>query len=426
MKYGLVLSGGGGKGGYHIGVWKALRELNIEIGAVTGTSVGSLIGAMIVQDEYDYAYEIWANMHYSTILNVDEDLYTSLLEVNKSGRLENLSQLIKKGEQLWEQKGLDISPLKNLIKTILDEEKIRKSHMDYGLVTVSLSDMKSLELFSEDIPEGKMADYLLASSYLPVFAPMELDGKRFIDGAFHDNLPVNMMLKKNVDIIIAVDIGGVGRKQKFKTDKEIIQISPSGQIAALMEFDANQSKKDIQMGYMDTLKAFHQVSGLAYYIDDLPKELDIISFMDQIPQIYMIKLFEVLKITTPITLRNVFEHAIPQIAKLFGCNHHASYIDIMVTVLEYLAANLEVERLQRYTYHQFLYILLKKIDDKVKPSKQNQTTYTMESIRQRLGFTPSKQLVAKLLLGAYKCLYDIIPPNLLNSRYTVRPKNNSL
>ncbi len=40
---GLVLQGGGAKGGYHIGVWKALRELDIEIGAVTGTSVGALM-----------------------------------------------------------------------------------------------------------------------------------------------------------------------------------------------------------------------------------------------------------------------------------------------------------------------------------------------------------------------------------------------
>lgn len=38
--YGVVLQGGGTKGSYHIGVWKALRELGIEIGAVTGTSIG--------------------------------------------------------------------------------------------------------------------------------------------------------------------------------------------------------------------------------------------------------------------------------------------------------------------------------------------------------------------------------------------------
>lgn len=426
MNYGLVLSGGGGKGGYHIGVWKALRELNINITAVTGTSVGSLIGAMIVQDAYDQAYELWSNMHYSTVLNVDEDLYTSLLEVNKSGRFEHLSNLIKKGEQLREQKGLDITPLKNLIANILDEEKLRQSPIDYGLVTVSLTDMKSLELFREDIPKGKLSDYLLASSYLPVFTPMELDGKRFIDGAFHDNLPVNMMLQKPVDIIIAVDIGAIGRKQKYRTDKEVIEISPSGEIAALLEFNAEQSKKDIQMGYMDTMKAFHQVSGLAYYIDALPNELDIIAFMDQIPEIYMTKLFEVLKINMPVTLRNVFEHVIPQIAKLFGCDHHATYIDIMMTVLEYLAANYDVYRLKRYAYNEFMYILLSKIDEKATPTKHNESTYSIETIRERMGFSPSKHLVAKLLLGAYKCLYDIIPPNLLSSKYVVRPKQVSI
>lgn len=56
--YGLVLGGGGAKGSYEIGVWKALKELEIPLIAVTGTSVGALNGAMIVQDDYDKAFEL--------------------------------------------------------------------------------------------------------------------------------------------------------------------------------------------------------------------------------------------------------------------------------------------------------------------------------------------------------------------------------
>ena len=54
--YGLVLGGGGARGSYEIGVWKALKELGIPIIGVAGTSVGALNGAIIVQNEYEKAF----------------------------------------------------------------------------------------------------------------------------------------------------------------------------------------------------------------------------------------------------------------------------------------------------------------------------------------------------------------------------------
>lgn len=50
MKRAIVLSGGGARGAYQIGVWKALRELNIKYDIITGTSVGALNGALMIQD----------------------------------------------------------------------------------------------------------------------------------------------------------------------------------------------------------------------------------------------------------------------------------------------------------------------------------------------------------------------------------------
>ena len=57
--FGLVLEGGGAKGAYQIGAWKALKELGIDIKGVAGTSVDALNGAMIVQDDFEKAYEVW-------------------------------------------------------------------------------------------------------------------------------------------------------------------------------------------------------------------------------------------------------------------------------------------------------------------------------------------------------------------------------
>ena len=58
----VVLSGGGAKGAYQIGVWRALRKLNIKYDIITGTSVGALNGAMMVTGDYKRAYKIWKNL----------------------------------------------------------------------------------------------------------------------------------------------------------------------------------------------------------------------------------------------------------------------------------------------------------------------------------------------------------------------------
>ena len=52
-EYGLVLAGGGTKEAYQVGVWKALQELNINVTAIVGTSIGALNGALFLQDDID-------------------------------------------------------------------------------------------------------------------------------------------------------------------------------------------------------------------------------------------------------------------------------------------------------------------------------------------------------------------------------------
>ena len=61
-KTAFVLSGGGSRGAYEIGVWKALKELGVEIDMVFGTSVGAINGAMVAQDEPELAEKLWKQM----------------------------------------------------------------------------------------------------------------------------------------------------------------------------------------------------------------------------------------------------------------------------------------------------------------------------------------------------------------------------
>ena len=62
MKTGIALAGGGSKGSYQIGVWKALRELGIDYDIVTGTSIGAINGALMVMGDFERAERLWSTI----------------------------------------------------------------------------------------------------------------------------------------------------------------------------------------------------------------------------------------------------------------------------------------------------------------------------------------------------------------------------
>ena len=70
-EYGLVLAGGGTKGAYQVGVWKALKELNINIKGIVGASIGSLNGALFLQDDFKMVEDMYENIKLGNIMNVD-------------------------------------------------------------------------------------------------------------------------------------------------------------------------------------------------------------------------------------------------------------------------------------------------------------------------------------------------------------------
>ena len=73
-RYGLVLAGGGGKGAYQIGAWRALKEMEIAFDAIAGVSIGSINGALIAADEYDKAVDMWNNVSVDKGVRISENL----------------------------------------------------------------------------------------------------------------------------------------------------------------------------------------------------------------------------------------------------------------------------------------------------------------------------------------------------------------
>ena len=94
MKRALVLSGGGAKGSYQYGVWKALKKLNIKFDIVTGTSIGAVNGAMMTLDDFDKAGEVWEKLNTKDVFYLDYDLTTNATpeEVKKIAEGNNITE----------------------------------------------------------------------------------------------------------------------------------------------------------------------------------------------------------------------------------------------------------------------------------------------------------------------------------------------
>jgi len=354
--YGLVLEGGGAKGAYHIGALKAIKELNIEIEAVAGTSIGAMNGAMFAQDKLDVAYDYWYNISTSKALDIEDKYLSELL--NLSINHNNLSYFINKAKEVLQNRGLDNSFLKEVLQNNIDEKTLRNSKIDFAIVTLSLSDLKPLELFLEDIPEGKVVDYIMASSYLPAFKMQKFDGKILIDGGFYENLPLKTLQNKGYKKIIAIRTYGLGKIEKqVDEDQEIIFINPSQELGRMLNFDQQNARKNIKMGYYDTMRYFKNLTGSKYYLKVEKDESFFINYLLNLDKDIIKRLLKQLSLTEEPCLRSFFENLIPKLVSLLEIDYKADYKVIVILLLEELAAFLKIDRYKIYSFEELLKVV---------------------------------------------------------------------
>ena len=172
--YGLVLAGGGTKGAYQVGVWKALQELNINVTAIVGTSIGALNGALFLQNDIDSVIKMYEHIKINNIMNIEG------IDSNKN--IFDLSNILNLAADYTKQKGIDNTPLRNMIREYVNMDKLYDSRINFGLVTYSVKNKTPLRKFKNEIPKEQMEDYLLASSCFPIFKPQIIKGEEYFDG----------------------------------------------------------------------------------------------------------------------------------------------------------------------------------------------------------------------------------------------------
>lgn len=180
-RIGLCLSSGGARGLAHVGVIQVLEEAGVPISAIAGTSMGAYVGSLVA-----------AGLHYP-------DLYRLAAEIPDRRTLLSLLDPL-------------IPPSKGLIKG----HKMRR-HLERTLGTLTFAELPTpLFVVATDLDtlaprvfdSGPVTEAVHASASIPgVFAPVTIDGHRYIDGGAADPLPVSVLRSRaDVDHVIAVNV----------------------------------------------------------------------------------------------------------------------------------------------------------------------------------------------------------------------------
>ena len=299
-KLGLVLSGGGSKGAYEIGVYAALRHLKKDISIVTGTSVGAINGVFVAQKDLKGALKFWDHVNFKTIF--DEEEFPPIED-------EKLSKIyIQYAKGFINEGGLDIYKMKNIFDDYFKASRFYNSNIDYGLVTYNFSKNKPVIKTKKDLTKENIKDYVLASaSCYPAFKPYLINDEMHIDGGYYDNLPINLAIDLGATEIIAVDLRAIGFKKSIK-DKtvDIIYISPRNKIGSFLVFDKVQARRAIKLGFNDTMKTFNKLEGNKFTF----RRYNLVKNYNKYIDRYELKLNDIFKHTDSKLLNKVFHSEI--------------------------------------------------------------------------------------------------------------------
>ncbi len=210
-RIGLVLGGGGARGAAHVGVLRALKEMNIPIDYVTGTSMGSVVGSL-------FAIGLQPDEIEAILMGVDwDDLFSDrpLRPDRTYRRKEDDSAAFLPIE--WGWKGRIV-----LSSGVIAGQKLSFAFRDNYLYLAGYNgfdnlaypfravatDLQTGKMFVPD--QGNLLKMVRASMSIPgVFPPVNWEGHTLVDGYLARNLPVDVCLDLGADIIIAVDVGSL-------------------------------------------------------------------------------------------------------------------------------------------------------------------------------------------------------------------------
>ncbi len=265
VKKGIVLSGGGARGAYQIGVLRAFQEADFlsDIAAYSGASVGSLNATLLASGNIDRAEEIWFSMEKRKLFDEEQSFFKRLFQ---DGR-----ELVFKGFYKTDK-------LEKMIEDLIDynavyDHDIYVSTSLAGDENVGFFELMSINLrnaFRKDtlsryqclkeLEQEEIKQTLLASCAIPVvFKPIVINGQTYYDGGVLDNVPVKPLIEAGCKEIFIIDVFRMRRqKTPIPKDVKVHHIKPSKNLRGIMDFSQELIDKRYQIGLEDGRKFVKQ------------------------------------------------------------------------------------------------------------------------------------------------------------------------
>ena len=242
-RYALCLGGGGGKGAYQLGVYRALSEYGLmeRVDAISGTSIGAINAVLFACNDPDKCDDAWRQIHFETVFDVDPELLFN----DKLGFLSRKEMLKLMGSYLdYDKLSSGIPKIYASIAECVQDEPKNAEYID---------------LSGKDKEE--INTVVMASSTLPLlYESVTYNGKEYCDGGLADNLPVRVLYDAGYRHIIVCGLNPDSKKDlSAYPDADILEIYPSVNLGDLidgtLDFSANSMKFRNMLGYRDAIRA---------------------------------------------------------------------------------------------------------------------------------------------------------------------------
>ncbi|MCF0110646.1 MAG: patatin-like phospholipase family protein [Erysipelotrichaceae bacterium] len=358
MKRALVLCGGGAKGAYEAGVYKALQQANLQFDIVVGTSIGALNGALIAQGDIREMIDLWENLELDQVMNEGINF-----DLNFDAMYEQREQFPKFIKSYITSKGADTEPLRQRIRSMANPKKIKRRGITYGCICVRFPSLEPVYMTLDDMQEDEYAEWLIASSAcFPAFPVQTINGQNYIDGGYFDNMPIQFAYSLGATEIIAVDLFKETHPE-YISQPDITYIRPSEDIGFFLNFENERFKKVIDIGYRDGLKAVGLAKGHKYTFYNstwtrLGVQKTLQPFLDAIHRYDM----EATRQTKYFIKPNSLSPTLTVIKNAIG--EYTDKSEYLIAISELAGTIFRMDHTQIYHYHTFLKQLKKSVKEK--------------------------------------------------------------
>lgn len=266
MKIGLVLSGGGGKGAYELGVWKALKELGLDkyIDVFAGASIGAFNAVLFAQDDISAAEALWDEVTMDKLVPISKfQLLKRGIELAIGAHHLNLAK--KYMVQKLEEGGVPKDGAREIIEDYLNIGKVKERGKICYAACTELPDFTAKYFRINDYDDITAKEMIVASASLPmIYDCTEVLGGKYIDGGVADNTPIQPVYGENCDIIIVVLLSKEERVDKtLYPNTKILELIPrnlnESTLKGTLNLDMAAKRMRIKEGYNDTINLLEPV-----------------------------------------------------------------------------------------------------------------------------------------------------------------------